>query len=358
MIGLVFISDIKYCPYLQTYQQILDYKSIGYEVLFWNREGIDDDFPENFIYFDRPSEKNRSFVSKIADFIKFRKWLSEQIKAKKYDKLIFLSTLSGMLIADIALKEYKDNYILDIRDFSYEHNKLFYKIEEKLVENSFTTVISSPGFKEFLPKEQEYLLSHNVQIDDFKHKKDFVPKEYGTTLNLVFIGGVRYFNHQKNILDRLKNDSRFNMIYHGSGIELDRYKKYVRDNDIRNVEFTGLYSNEEKPILLKNADIINNSYLTEKFMEVKYAISNKFYDGLIYGVPQLVETGTYKTKLVESNYAGWGLDVEDEKFADKLYEAYFSMDVEKFNSSKNNLLNEVEKDIRDLELKINNFIEK
>lgn len=341
MIGVIFISDIAYCPYLNKYLELMDRENKKYEVLYWKREDGFESSKKNFLYFDFESEKNRPVLHKLLDFIRYRRWLKRKIKKRNYDKLILLSTLSGMIIFDELLGRYKNKYIFDIRDFSYENISLFYQIEKQIILNSDFTCISSKGFIEFLPENYSYKISHNFNKDDLSNINKFTRKNHDETLNLVFIGGVRYFKHQKQIIEKLKNDKRFNMIYHGSGIELDKFIDFSRKQNVQNIKFTGRYINKCKNILLKDADILNNSYLSDKFMEVKFAISNKYYDGIIYGIPQMVEHGTYKAKLVEKKELGISLKTSEQNFADMLYDFYHSIDIEKFNEKTFRELNKI-----------------
>jgi hypothetical protein len=333
MIGIIFVGDLKYCPYLDKYLKVCKEQEKDYEVLFWNRENDNCSYPDNYIYFNKKSELNRHPITKLADFIQFGVWVKNTIATKKYNRLIVLSTLSGIFIADILLKKYKKNYILDVRDYSYERYKPFYVLEEKLIRNSRFTCISSAGFKEFLPQNYEYIIAHNFNYSDLKLSKNFKKKEKGSVINFVWNGAVRYFDHQSHIISRLKNDSRFNVVYHGSGPELDKFKTYCGDNQINNVCFKGAYDNRIKSSLLENADILNNSYGTKNENKVKYAIANKYYDGLIYGIPQLVELNSFKHKKVSELGVGIGLDVYSKDFADQLYDYYFNVDEEKFNES-------------------------
>jgi hypothetical protein len=333
MIGIVFIGDLKYCPYLNKYTQVLEQEEKKYEILFWNREAKNIEYPDNYLSFDLKSVLSKKPIQKSLDFMKYTKWVNKKIKQHNYSKIIVLSTISGIIIFNKLIKKYKDKYILDIRDYSYEHMKIFYHIEKKLIYNSYFTSISSKGFETFLPKGYSYELVHNFNQNEMSDKYFFKKKKYGDALNIVWIGAVRYFEHQKLIIDRLKNDSRFNLFYHGSGPDLEKFKQYCSANNILNVKFTGEYDNLEKPQLLEDADILNNCYKIRNEMKVKYAISNKYYDGLIYKIPQLVETGTYKHEKVEGIKVGIGLDAENKNFADDLYNYYFSLQGSSFNDN-------------------------
>lgn len=355
MIGIIFIGNLYVCPYLNIYTQELEKNVTPYEVLFWNRSGEKLTLPQNYRACEVYSEEEQRVVTKLFDFLKYRRWLKGQLKSKKYDKLIILSTLSGMLIFDL-LKKYKRRYFFDIRDYSYEHIGLFFAIEKWVIKNSFATSISSPGFRNFLP-QYEYIIAHNIQKAELNINHQVqLPKGDAETINIVWNGTMRYFGHQKKIIDRLANDKRFALYYHGTGPELTQYEEYCDLKGVKNVFFTGRYDNTEKAQLLEKADIINNSYWIEKENEIKYAISNRFYDGLVYKIPQLVESKTYKAGICEKYGVGIGINPDEDKFADLLYEWYMGFDRERFTDGCEKLMNIVQNDNRKYEDVIIRFV--
>jgi hypothetical protein len=354
MIGIVCIGNIKYSPYLEKYVKILEDEQKEYEVLFWSRDNSDNLYPDNFICFDKNSDLGQHGIIKSVRFLQYGLWLKNIIGFKKYDGLIILTTLSGIILWSTILMKYKDKYIFDIRDYSYEKYKLFFHLEEKIIKYSMFTCISSIGFKEFLPPKYDYVIAHNFNYNDLNLRKAFKKKPKGSVINLVWNGIVRYFDHQSAIIDRLKNDSRFNIIYHGSGPELDKFKKYCSDNKINNVFFTGAYDNNTKYLLLNDADILNNSYAIKN--EVKYAISNKYYDGVIYAIPQLVEVNSFKHKKVSELGIGIGLDVHNNGFANQLYDYYFDINAIDFNESCNKELQSILKEDEVYLKKISEFV--
>lgn len=355
MVGIVFIGDILLCPYLKKYTEICDEKKIEYQVLFWNRSGETMEYPHNYLYFDYKSKLKQNKFIKLFHFYKFKKWAQRTIKKNNYDKLIILTTMTGIILSKI-LKKYKKKYIFDIRDYCWENTRLFYKIEKRIIENSYFSCISSLGFKSFLPK-YDYLIVHNAQSEFFNIEKSFKKKKYGESLNVVWTGLVRYFEYQSKILYKLKNDKRFNIIYHGIGTDMDKYKAFCRKYSISNVHFAGKYDNKEKPFLLASADLLNNAYWEDKEKNaVIYAISNKYYDGLIFKIPQIVEAGTYKTRICKNNEIGFSVDINDDDLANKLYDWYFSIDETKFNLSCNELLEIVKKETEIYEKNIVQFL--
>lgn len=328
--AIIFCGDLKYCPFITRYIERLEGNHLNYEVLFWERTIKEKNLPENYKAYQRKSNLNQNAVTKLLDFFRFRSWCLERIKEDNISTCIVLTTLTAVLLCG-ELKKRKIPYLFDIRDYSYENIRFFYKIEESAIKNSSVTVISSKGFKSFLPKNHEYVIAHNFNRNDIKRKYGF--QKHTGRINIVWNGVMRFFAFQRRYLDALGNDDRFQLIYHGAGPEFEDYKKYCEDNNIRNVQFTGTYDNRDKEALLQNADILNNAYGYEDGEDItplKYAVSNKYYDGIIYHIPQIVEPGDYKAHIVEKNGVGVSI-APDENLGDRLYEYYQSIDEENFD---------------------------
>lgn len=325
MVTLIFCGDIMVCPYLKRYTEEFDKANVSYEVLFWNRAARSLTVPDNYHYYDSTCDDGDGKLKKLKDFFGFRNWIVSHLRNHKSDGIVLLSTLTGILLFD-KLKSYKNRYIFDIRDYSYENYGFFRTIEKSVVKNSYFTAISSKGFKAFLP-EYDYVIAHNFNRGEMIEMPKF--KKSSGVINFVWNGTVRYFDFQKKYLDALANDERFMMIYHGKGEHLEKFQKYCQEHNIRNVEFTGAYDNSKKYELLQNAHILNNCYGGNYGDELKYAVSNRYYDGLIYRIPQVVEEGGYKATQVDTYGVGLPKDA-DGSFADQLYSYYQSIDAEEF----------------------------
>lgn len=356
MVGLIFIGNIEYCPYIETYKKKLEEKKIPYEVLFWKREEFRTKYPDNYNIFNYPQKNNLSFKKKCLGFLKYRKWLKDVIIKKNYNKLILLSTLSGMLISDYLLFHYRKKYILDIRDYSYEDIKPFSCVESKLIDKAYMTVISSYGFKIFLPKDREYILGQNFLLNERNIDVKTV-KERRNIYTVTWLGAIRYFEHQIKILDYIGNDNRFVIEYHGIGPDYERLFAYCKKKAFTNVYLTGKYYSDEKAQLLINADILLNHYDMKKGKEVKYALSNKFYDGILFNIPQLVESGSYKSRLVQKLKVGLTLEIEDGRFADKLYHYLNTLDTKTFTARCRRYEQKIIKANKNFEKKVERFLE-
>lgn len=356
MISLIFCGDLKYCPYIQRYIERLEAKNIKYEVVFWNRSSEKKEYPENYKYFELHSDLNKNKLSKVKDFLSFRRWLIDYLKHTECKKFVLLSTLSGVLIGN-KLRKQQAKYIYDIRDYSYEHILPYYQKEKRVIKNSFRTVISSEGFRSFLPQKVDYIIAHNFNRKDIRKVEESV-QLCGETKKIVWNGLIRYFDWQSEIMSALANDCRFELIYHGDGPELERFKEFCNTNKIKNVLFTGAYENAEKESLLENATVINNcyGYKNGEGKKLKYAISNKFYDGIIFRIPQIVEGGGYKAKLVDQYSIGIVINLKED-IKSQIINYLDQLDIEQFNKNCEDLLKKViEEDDRYIEL-IDKFIE-
>ena len=336
MIALVFCGDLKYCPYIRRYIERLEENNIKYNVYFWNRGGFELDLPGNYFYYGAASDLRKSKMSKIMDFWNFRSWLLKKFKTDMPNKYVILSTLTGVLLGNFLSNK---QYVYDIRDYSYEHIKPFYSIEKKIIYKSIFTAISSKGFMAFLPKH-DYVIAHNFNREDIIEGAKFHKSD--GKINFVWNGVMRYFEFQKQYLDVLKNDERFEIVYYGDGPELAEYQEYCSTNGFTNVVFTGAYNNSNKARILSEASILNNCYGYTKGAgsKLKYAVSNRFYDGIIYHIPQLVELEGYKTEWATTTGIGVAFQLNS-NFADDLYAYYMSIDSEEFDRSCDEALKKV-----------------
>ena len=96
-IGIICFWDRYATPYLKKYENILNENKIDFDVILWQRDlKPTDQFAQKDIVIKIPVEDTIS--SKAIAFIKWRKAVLKVISKNKYDKLIVLSTLPGLLL--------------------------------------------------------------------------------------------------------------------------------------------------------------------------------------------------------------------------------------------------------------------
>ena len=123
---IIGFSKIKFMPYLNFYLKNIDNTKHEIHVLYWNRdlkeENLDVCQGTTLHKFEEYQRDSAQKFSKIINFIKFRKYVLKTIEKDKYDFLIVLHTIPGILLRDILKNKYSNNYIFDFRDITYEKN--------------------------------------------------------------------------------------------------------------------------------------------------------------------------------------------------------------------------------------------
>ena len=164
-------TKIKYMPYLNLYIDSIDNVENDIHVVAWNRDEKEDIQIDKNIKvhtFEYLMEDEIAKVKKINGFIKYRFFVKKILKEEKFDKIIVLHTLPGLLVLDILLKKFKQNYILDYRDTTFENILIYKKIIGILSKNSYATIVSSAAFKKHIPNKHNISITHNVERNAVK----------------------------------------------------------------------------------------------------------------------------------------------------------------------------------------------
>ena len=126
------------------------------------------------------------------------------------------------------------------------------------------------------------------------------------------------------MIEKIKNDSRYELIVAGGGSEPLMEK--VKERGINNISITGKFPKEKTPDFLEQADVIYNLYGDED-INLRMALSNKLYYALYLHIPILVCKNTAMYRI--TNACGIGFAVEkggQNQFADEFYDWYSSLD--------------------------------
>ncbi len=320
-------------PYMNFYIRSL--KDCGHElhILSWKRDKQpDDEAPKGIKHheFYRPLDDEILKIKKIPAFAAYRKLLIKLIKKEKFDFFICLHTLPGVLVYRRLCGEYKNRFILDYRDFTFENIRFYAKIIEKLAKASKLTFVSSGGFRRYLPDIPDILPSHNINPEEANlgssQKHD--ASENGK-IRISFWGYIRHERVNIRIIDSLRGDGRFELHYYGREQQTARrLKEYCGKVSAENVFFHGPYSPPDRRVIAEKTDMIHNVYDGGSTEEI--AVGNKYYDSLLFCLPQICAKGSYMGALAERDGVGISLDPYGEGFADALWEYYNSIDRDAF----------------------------
>ena len=361
-ICLVSFGDIHRMPYVKSYTGIMKKKGIAVCYLYWDRgAALHDDAlsfcDENIIYrYNLPSNKNK--LRLMFGYIKCTKFFNNVLRNKRNEiaGVVFLESHAAVFCKK-SLKLYKNRYIVDVRDYSIEGNPFLYSVEKKAINNSAFTVISSPAYKEFLPKDGDYVVSHNFVPFSNEMIKDIDYRDRerdNTPITISFIGTIRFFEMDYKLLSILGNDKRFNLNYFGKNSEI--IENYCKKHNITNVSFHGSFSPSQTVNFYKNTDLINNLYgNNNKFLD--YALSNKLYHAVQLRIPILVCQNTFMEDVINEYGLGKAFLFENKNSADDLYSWFKHLDRDSFNKGCARFLDTVRKENIEFELRISHFLD-
>lgn len=327
--------NIKHMTLISHYLDNIDLDKNKVDIIHVDKYGINEEI-ENVTMYKYPIKINAKWskLRKAKEYYKFKSYAKKIISQNNYDLIIVWGTYTGHLFKDFLVKKYSNRYILNIRDYFYENNKMIYYRMKKMVENSLITTISSDGFLEFLPKSNKYqvIYSFNKQIIDRSKKNvEFSTK---TPLKISFIGNNRFYDIHKKFMLKLKNDERFLIQYFGTGSKI--LEEFAKENNINNTKFIDGFQMNLTPKLLDETDILNNIY-GNKEIALKTALSIRLYYSIYLNKPILTSPNTYTSYV--SNRLGLGFDIDVDSnidFGDSIINWYKSLEINKINELTTN----------------------
>ena len=335
---IIGFTKIKYMPYMNFYLGNIDTKVNDVHLLYWNRDLQEENTSSlkgvTLHEFRCKQEDDVAKFSKIGSFIKFRKYAKKVLKNGNYDFIIVLHSLPGVLVYDKLCKAYKDRFIFDYRDSTYEGIPVFKNIVGKLVKSSCVTFVSSDAFRCFLPKECEkkIVTSHNMLMDSLSHREE--KKTHGTKsdkIRVAFWGFIRHEEVNRVLIEKIARDLRFELHYYGREQQVAlNLKQYAKELGAGNVFFHGEYKPEDRYEFVRNTDIIHNVYRDPNMM---LAMGNKYYDAAIFYLPLMSLRGSFMAKTAQQAEIGLTVDPCDEDFTDRLFDDYSKIDAQAFSQS-------------------------
>lgn len=346
-------TKIKYMPYMNFYLDKIDKADHEVYILYWNRDLQSEDLTKyqgcTFYEFKCYQEDDVSKFSKIKSFTKYRKFAKKLLINENFDFLFVLHSLTGVMVADVLKKRYRDKYIFDYRDSTYEGFAPFKKIVGDLVKSSRCTFVSSDGFRKFLPdsESRKIFTSHNLLVDSLNYRDE--KKLYGfpfDKIRIAFWGFIRHEKINREMIRKIAKDNRFELHYYGREQQIaQNLKAYAKDLCAENVFFHGEYKPEDRYEFVRNTDLIHNIYNDGNTM---LAMGNKYYDGIIFYIPQLCFEGSFMAQKAEKAGVGLSCNPYDTDFTEKVYKYFQETDRSEFafccDSELQTILNEYSRD--------------
>lgn len=303
-VALLLPANLCYSPYANIYTRILDAHQIAYDVIAWNRKGVQ----ENVAFaYDRRLSETQSAASHAIAYFNYARFVQSCVRQERYDKLIVFSAQLGIFLAPFLRRYFRGRYVLDYRDVSIEQRVM--PLYRMALAHSSLNVISSPGYRRCLPADATYVISHNIDTD-LLHRRDEVrsPRPVVMTdgIEILTIGFIRNYAKNLELVNALADLPDFRLRFVGQGPAAGALAKTVEERRINNVSFVGFYDKEQEASYFDACTMVNIVWPigTSKDM----ALSNRFYNALLCQKPMIVTKNTIQGDLVERYDLGVAVD--------------------------------------------------
>lgn len=318
LIGILIPNNLWFCPYVTIYTKILDAEGFPYEIVSWCRDGKDEKGCVQF-------KDTRTFsnnVQRIIAYYRFSRFVKRTVVLRQYEKLIVFTPQLAFFIARLLKRNYYRKYIFDYRDLSIEQTGVFKRPFATVLKNSAANVISSPGFKTYLPRGLDYILSHNFNIDMVRNAlRDVRPQENAEEtkyIDVLTIGGIRDYSSNVQVIDALASKTCFTVRFVGRGHSAEALQAHAVSIGAHNVSFAGFYPKEKEAEYIVGCTFMNIFYPRQNSHDM--ALSNRFYSSLIYKKPMITTADTLQGNYTRDYQLGVavkdceGLDVKLKDF--------------------------------------------
>ncbi len=351
--AIIILGNQWVCPYVNSYRKAFDKLGCAYDVILWDRDGSDASIPN--AYSSGKANLDNPIV-KAYHYVRYAEFIKKTLRENAYDRLVVSGPHLAILLSGLLRKKYKGRYVIDYRDISIEQHLLLGGVYSKVLEGSYCNVISSPGFKECLPAEFEYLVSHNFDIDAAVGalKSCAPPFSKGSVLSVLTVGYIRNYSSNVKIIQSLGGRVHYNLKFVGRGDAAASLQGTAVANGYTNVVFEGFYRKEDEDAIVEKCDMINIYFPDDT--EHRAIMSNRFYLALMYKKPVIVTSGSVQAALVKEY--GLGVVWDGEKALDEEIGNYFSTyNHVAFCSNCNTLLARFVEEHRALERALATFVQ-
>lgn len=281
-------TNLDFMPYADLYP--FDESSSTF--ILWDRFGTFDRKDSCIVYRDRKVGHKRNVIDYLLYSFFVYKWIFLNLKTD--DKIVLFGPQLTFFIWPLLLLK-RISYVIDYRDY----HALTRFTPDVVYRKATFVAVSSPAYSELFPSGAKVLVSHNYK----PLSGDFYYKHNGFPYVISCIGAIRDFEANSELIYSLKNDNRFLVKFHGTGISESDLKCFTNDRGISNVEFTGHYKKADEMEFYRTASFINLLRKSDSYND-RVALPNRLYNSAMYRVPILCYRGTLLAEYVEKYNLG------------------------------------------------------
>lgn len=287
-------------------------KTYEIKLCMWDRRSISDELSnldKDFIYCSNEGYGNK--IKKLFGIIKFYSYLKKVLIQYKPD--ILIASQWDMLVLCAILKSDKQKLIYDNIDMPtssiYIILKILIFIEKICLKKVDGIIFASRFFEEkYKNFNCKKIILENKPLKEIL-KEDSL-KYSSEKIKISFIGTLRYYSMLEALINSVKNyEQNIEILLFGNGPDEKKLKKFVQENKQKNIVFFGKYKYEDIAKFYNISDLIWAVY-PERDYNVKYAISNKFHESILFEKPCFFSKNTLLGELVNTEDIGITLELD------------------------------------------------
>lgn len=344
-IAILCTSNVRHMSPIVAYTDVLDSCGVKYDLIYMDKYGEDEEFDCNKKYrFINRINSSLPSVLKSLKYLFFLPYGSFILLKNKYRFVIVWNDLTALLFAGFLRRHFSGAYCINVRDEMGYRKPLLYKRYSKVFSRAAFCTISSKKYEAFLPSGINYVPINSLNFDTLT---GLIPRDTlrspDKPLRIGFIGNVRFFEKNEELLRLFKNDKRYELHFYGTNA--NKLDNYAKRNGITNCVFHDTFPVKDTGRYLNNIDIVNNIYGNET-EGLRLAVSIKLFHALYARLPILVCANTYTADLAKK--AGIGFEVDPEKLdssiLEKIQDWYYALDCQNIARSCAAFLHSAEKE--------------
>lgn len=270
--------------------------------------------PHHILETNLPSAANP--LKRALASLRFFKFALKKLKNEAPD-LLYTASLDSLLVARAyQLFHPKVRIVLEVADVREAYlrdnhgikRKLLSFVEKRLYSHVCLLVLTSEQFftqyyHRYFPKDKVLVQQNRPDLAAFSTFQ----KKQGGPFTVGFIGGIRYLEQMKMLVDSAQA-AGVAVLFAGAGgtsSDMDAITAYCQGKG--HVRFTGKYKyDQDIAALYGSVDCVYAVYDADN-PNVRIALPNKLYEAAYCGLPLLVARGTYLSEVVETNSLGYAV---------------------------------------------------
>lgn len=334
-------------PYVRYYTEILEQCGISYDIISWNRLGVEETGVQAF---NLKSCVTKSSFGKMLDYFRYHRFVQSKLVKGNYDKVVVFTIVITLMLLPFLKRRYRNKYVFDIRDCSVALKYCRPRFSAA-IKNAAFVVISSAGFKHWLPKDKAYLIRHNAT--DFKPLEMQAKIEEQTAYKILTIGAIRCDDANRTLVEQLANSPMFELGFVGAGSADKPLRDFVARHKIKNVSFGGRYAKQDEPKLLEGAALIN--ILLDDDLNSTTLMSNRFYLSVVHGIPMIVDENTEQARWASKHDLGVVIGRKT-GIEEQIIRYLQTFDREKFDTGRRACLRVFQQDVEEFQAEFRAFV--